>query len=86
MRERFEEGREKLAEYMQANRLRVMPDSEPSPAIFLARADVTHDRAKRVSVTDLCQYAIHNIGADSTDIESRTSAPARARPYDHEGR
>jgi integrase len=34
MRERFEEGREKLEDYMQANRFRATPDRDESAAVF----------------------------------------------------
>lgn len=34
MRERFEEGREKLEEYMEANRFRTTPETDQSAAIF----------------------------------------------------
>jgi hypothetical protein len=53
---------------------------------LLGRVRPDKNWPKRVSVTDLCQYAIHNIAADSTDNDSRRALQLAQVLYDHERR
>ena len=53
---------------------------------LLGRVRPDKNWPKRVSVTHLCQYAIHNIAADSTDNDSRRALQLAQVLYDHERR
>jgi hypothetical protein len=57
MRERFEEGREKLEEYMQANRFRTTPDADQSAAVFPGSLMWGGRRTTRVCGPDPANHA-----------------------------